>query len=34
MMEWFEADPTFQVQWSAYEFEKTVDGLDVYTRRR
>jgi len=34
MMEWFEADPAFQVQWLAYEFEKTVDGLDVYTRRR
>ena len=34
MMEWFEVDPAFRAQWSSYGFEKTVDGLDVYTRKR
>lgn len=32
LIDWFLVDPAFREQWSHYSFEKTIQGLDVYTR--
>jgi hypothetical protein len=34
LVSWFQIDSGFREQWSHYELEKTLDGLDVYTRTR
>jgi hypothetical protein len=34
LIEWFQIDPQFREQWSNYAFQRTIEGLDVYTRTR
>lgn len=34
LVDWFSVSPEFREQWSHYSFQRSVNGLDVYTRTR